>query len=189
MNVAVGDDGISISFQPPYSLTLGSESRARDVRYRVKAKLKRAAPLSRNDDGKTVRAKFQLSSAPLLKAVLSEIDRLLDDFPKARLTPRMVEEILRISAAERRRWNKDGRLPKSGAGSFRRGKQSISFNLHPPEKIARLAKDPALIAQWRREDAAPSRQDTLAQPDPQRKADGTDAKTKNKAQTSPSRKP
>jgi hypothetical protein len=50
------------------------------------------------------------------------------------------EEILGISGIERRRWNKDGRLPKSGAGSFRRGKQSISFNLHPPEKIAAFTR-------------------------------------------------
>lgn len=157
LTVAVGNDGISISYQPPLSLTLGSETRSSDVRYRVKAKLKRAAPLSRADDGKTVRARFELSSAQQLKTVLAEIDRLLDGFTKERLTPRMVEEILGISAAERRRWNKDGRLPKSGAGSFRRGKQSISFDLHPPEKIARLAKDQALIARWRQDDATKAR--------------------------------
>ena len=161
--VAVGDDGISVLYQPPVSLTLGSVSRSREVRYRVKAKLKRAAPLSRNDDGETVRARFELSSARRLKAVVAEIDRLLDSFPKQRLTPRMVEEILGISAAERRRWNKDGRLPKSGAGSFRRGKQSISFNLHPPEKIAQLAKDQTLIARWRQEDAALVGQRKLAE--------------------------
>lgn len=87
MSVAIGDDGISISYQPPLSLTLGSKARARDVRYRVKTKLKRAAPLSRNDDGNTVRARFELSSARQLKVIIAEIDRLLDDFPKERLTP------------------------------------------------------------------------------------------------------
>jgi hypothetical protein len=188
--VAVGDDGISVSYQPPVSLTLGSESRSREVRYRVKAKLKRAAPLSRNDDGETVRARFELSSAQQLKSVVAEIDRLLDGFPKQRLTPRMVEEILEISAAERRRWNKDGRLPKSGAGSFRRGKQSISFNLHPPEKIAQLAKDQTLIAQWRQDDAALIDQRKLAHAEPEAGADSRSppANDGKKARSSPARK-
>src|SRR5918994_1980384 len=94
MKVTVGDDGISVSYRPPLFLTLGSESRARDIRYRVKAKFKRATPLSRNDDGETVSAQFKLSSARQVAIIVAEIDRLLDCFSKERLTPQMVEEIL-----------------------------------------------------------------------------------------------
>ena len=152
--IATNDEAISVTYQPPLTLTLGSVTRSRAVRNRVKATLKTAAPLSRTDDGKTIRAQFDVASAPQLKIVIAKIDRLLDRFAKERLTPRMVEEILGISAAERLRWSKDERLPKSGTGSFRQGKQSIHFNLHPPDKIAELAADRSVIAKWREQDAA-----------------------------------
>ena len=46
---------------------------------------------------------------------------MLDGLAKEGLTPRMVEEILGISAAELRRWTKDGRLPRSSADHFGEG--------------------------------------------------------------------
>jgi hypothetical protein len=71
----------------------------------------------------------------------------------------MVEEILGIGGAERRRWTKDGRLPKSGMGPFKQGRQSIAFYYHPPQKIAELAANPNVIAEWRKRDAASTKTD------------------------------
>jgi hypothetical protein len=87
-------------------------------------------------------------------SLLLRIDLMLDRYANERLTPRMVEEILGITGAERRRWTKDGRLPKSGMASHHRGPQLFYLSLHPPKKIEQLANSPDLIAQWRNEDAA-----------------------------------
>jgi hypothetical protein len=84
--------------------------------------------------------------------LLSEIDAALDAFRKQRLHPLVVEEILGITASERRRWTKDGRLPQSGMDSFGCGRQSIHFPLRPATKIAELARRPATIEAWRHED-------------------------------------
>jgi len=78
---------------------------------------------------------------------------MLDTVAKERLSPQMVEEILGITSAERNGWNKDGRLPKSGTGSFKKGRQQIYFYLHPVTEIAKLAANPKIIAEWREADA------------------------------------
>lgn len=88
-----------------------------------------------------------------LAGLLSVIDSVLDEFREERLHPRVVEEILGITPRERRRWTKDGRLPKSGSGSFRRGQNTIHFSLHPARKIAALAGKPGMIETWRQDDA------------------------------------
>lgn len=78
---------------------------------------------------------------------------VLDAFGQEQLYPRVVEEILGITSRERRRWTKDGRLHKSGAGSFYRGRQPIHFSLHPALQIAALSKSPEIIESWRKADA------------------------------------
>jgi len=86
------------------------------------------------------------------RRIIAEIDIVLDGFARGRVTPRMVEQVLGITTRERLRWSKDGRLPKSGAGSFKRGPRLIYFPLHPAHKIAALAADPSIIAGWRKTD-------------------------------------
>jgi hypothetical protein len=156
LTVAIDGNGIEIMYEPPTALTLGSALRGRDICNRVKSKLKQARPIMRSSDGERITACFGFEALHKLTAIVPEIDLMLDGFSKERLTPRMVEEILGISSVERRQWTKDGRLPKSGMASFRRGQQSFYLYLHPPDKIVRLAASPAIIARWRDEDAARS---------------------------------
>jgi hypothetical protein len=78
-----------------------------------------------------------------------DIEQLLDAFGKERLASKVVEEILCISSHERRRWIKDGRLPKSGTGQFRKGRQVFQFYFHPAKEIAKIAENPQIIAGWR----------------------------------------
>lgn len=92
-----------------------------------------------------------------IRRLMSDLDRRVDEFQRGRLHPRVVDEVLEISSRERRRWIKDGRLPISGSGLLRRGKQDIHFPLHPPDKIARLAQDRDIIAEWRERDRAATR--------------------------------
>jgi hypothetical protein len=166
LTVAIDRNGIEIMYEPPTALTLGSALRGRDICNRVKTKLKQARPIMRSSDGEPIAARFDLEALDKLTSIVPVIDVMLDGFSKERLTPRMVEEILGISSVERRRWTKDGRLPKSGMASFRRGQQSFYLYLHPPDKIARLAANPAIIAQWRDEDAAQSTSPHSGAPQP-----------------------
>jgi hypothetical protein len=68
------------------------------------------------------------------------------------LTAKMVEEILAISGAERRRWSKDGRLPNAGHALFSQGKKQVGVFLYPPDAIRQLAALPNQIAGWRARD-------------------------------------
>lgn len=52
-----------------------------------------------------------------------------DPHPK----PRRLEKA--ISAAERNRWSKDGRLMLSGASTFRKGERQITLSTYAPEAI------------------------------------------------------
>jgi hypothetical protein len=147
-----GAAGIVLSFTPPRELTLGSARRAREARRRVAGLLRRhRLKVSAKEEG--IRTTIPPQATIDLVDLLSAIDEALDAFRQERLYPKVVEEILEITPRERRRWTKDGRLPKSGTGSFRRGQQSIHFALHPPQEIARLSNNPGIIVAWLKADA------------------------------------
>ena len=73
--------------------------------------------------------------------------------PPVCVIPKIVEEVLGLSARERRRWIKDGRLATSGTGQFKKGKTIFQFYLHRVDDIARLVAHPEIIAEWRAADA------------------------------------
>jgi hypothetical protein len=153
VSISMDHTAVWISYEPPFSITLGSEIRAKEIRYKLKVKLRRWRPLEKSDNGKVVTARFDIADVEKIKCVLADLDRMLDVLTKERLSPQMVEEILGITSLERKRWNKDGRLPKSGTGSFKKGQQEIYFYLHPVAEIAKLAANPKIIAEWREADA------------------------------------
>jgi hypothetical protein len=131
--LAIGDlpSEVSLAFKPMHELTLGSKRRAKEERQCLLSLLKRRRVKSWKE-GEEVRASFPPHAAGKLPELLSEIDATLDAFRKQRLHPLVVEEILWITASERRRWMKDGRLPQSGMGSFGCGRQrSISPSIRP----------------------------------------------------------
>jgi hypothetical protein len=149
--VSMTSSGISIVYDFPTSITLRSPTREKELRRRLRTRLRRWRPAAKSTDGAIVTAAFE--DPQHAKAAIDDIERMLDAFAQERLTPQMVEEILGITSAERVRWNKDGRLPKSGTGSFRKGRQVFVFYLHPPAEIAKLAADPTIISRWREADA------------------------------------
>jgi hypothetical protein len=155
LGVTIERGVVTISYRPSLELTLGSAQRSRDILNRVTAKLKGAHPLTHRSDDEEIITQFDIHETRKLETVIAKIDLMLDRCANEPLMPRMVEEILGITSAERRRWTKDGRLPKSGMASFRRGPQSFYLSTHPPKKIGQLANNSDLIAQWRKEDAAP----------------------------------
>lgn len=68
------------------------------------------------------------------------------------VTPEVVDRTLGITARERLRWYKDGRLPTCGRAVIGRGNHKAGFPLFPVDTIARLAATPEIIASWRADD-------------------------------------
>jgi len=149
--VSTTSSGISIAYDFASWTTLHSQTREQELRRRLQRKLRSWRPATKSITGKIVAAAFDDSEQA--RAAIEDIERMLDDFVKERLSPKMVEEILGITSVERLRWTKDGRLPKSGTGSFRKGRHVFQFYLHPPAEIAKLAADPTIISRWREADA------------------------------------
>lgn len=149
-------DRVAVTFTPHRQLTFGSERRAKEVcrlvlnlmrRFRFKASL---------HDG-SVHAVLRLSGEKdRLSGLSAAVDRALAAFQRERLHPRVVEEILHITAQERLRWTKRGRLRQSGSGYFRNGRKLVHFALYGVEQIEKLSKSPETITAWRAEDAAGS---------------------------------
>jgi len=86
-----------------------------------------------------------------IKNVLIELDQNLNSIANRPLTHRMVEQLLGITARERLRWTKDGRLPRSGHASFQKGR-TILIATHPVDKISDLLARPEIVAAWREDD-------------------------------------
>lgn len=149
---------IILTFQPADELTFGLAHRAKEARRRVAKLIRRTKSLTLNSREGRIFATFNRTSLKSVAVLLAAIDVELDKLKTERLHPALVEELLRITARERIRWTKDGRLRSSGHGSFKRGRQTISFPLYPPSEIAHLADEPETILRWRNEDAAPSRE-------------------------------
>lgn len=68
------------------------------------------------------------------------------------LTPKLVCVALGITAQERLRWTRDGRLPSSGRIGVKRG-QVLHLPTYSVNAIARLAATPEVVAAWRERDA------------------------------------
>ncbi len=86
----------------------------------------------------------------------ARLGALLTAFQTEPLYPRVVEEVLGISARERLRWTKDRRLAATEGSEFRRGRRVFRVPRYPVAEIAALAANPALLAGWRAEDQGDS---------------------------------
>lgn len=150
------DDGLELRFEPTFDIALGSTRRAKAVIRRVLRVLRKwRLEASLDDNG--ARAIIPTSSFQM-SALLAAIDAEVAAFKSERIHPKVVEEILAISAQERLRWTKNGRLPTSGYTSFQNGTKSIFLMLYPAAAIALFARAPEQIEAWRRADAAAAAQ-------------------------------
>jgi len=152
LSIAHDHEKIVVSYELTWPMTLGSKTREKDLRRRFKARLQRWFPQEVVDTGKIISACWATTDVRQAKSAIDYLDHMLDSFRKERLIPKIVEEVLSINSQERRRWIKDGRLPKSGTGHFKKGKTVFQFYLHSPEEIAKLAANPEIIAEWRAAD-------------------------------------
>lgn len=83
-----------------------------------------------------------------INSVLKDIDEAFDAIAERPLPSGMVEQALDITARERLRWTKDGRLRTTGIEIIRRN-QRVALNLYSVKEIERLLHDPHMIGSWR----------------------------------------
>lgn len=142
----------SVAFLPTERLTAGSSQRTAQAIRLVKSvfrqKLKCVVRLG--PSGTAIEC-LGATEAGILQ-VCDLVERRLEQLRQQPLTAKMVEEILSITAAERRRWTKDRRLPNAGHALFSQGKKQVGLFLYPPEVIRGLATHPELISTWRQAD-------------------------------------
>lgn len=84
--------------------------------------------------------------------VFRRLDQRLTDIFEAPLPAKLVDGLLGITASERRRWSKDGRLPPCGSRASTRSNTRFHLPVFKVDLIQRLREDPQLIAWWRSED-------------------------------------
>lgn len=113
----------------------------------------RLGPLERVDDIAIPTFGFSLDRLEDIQKVARTLDMRFQDVFRQPLPAKLVDEILGISAAERRRWNKDGRLPSAGHIASGRTSDGFTLRVYSVDLIGRLMGDPTQIASWRQQDA------------------------------------
>jgi hypothetical protein len=139
----------------PWILTAGTLSLKSELRRQIRTKLSWYAVTGQTFDEGGLTAYLDEDDSRL-KDLVSDIHDVLVRFSKQKITPKLVEKILKITSKERTRWTKDGRLPASGVGTFGRGNHKVRHFFHPLLDITYLVANPHIIENWRREDIGSS---------------------------------
>jgi hypothetical protein len=138
----------------------GLHARRRETRRRVRLRLKSVGEVTTLPEDTSFRVK--IDSLEGADTVINGIDRDLAAIAKRPMRAHEVEAALRITARERIRWTKNGRLRTSGMIMMRR-QQIVAINTYAVDDIQALAARPATIDTWRAADGtapeqgAPSR--------------------------------
>ncbi len=81
------------------------------------------------------------------------VTKALVGIERRAVIPREIEDILGISATERRRWLDDGRLPSAGTRTVKlRGRGTITFHVFDPDFVED-ALHREVVVEWREQDA------------------------------------
>jgi hypothetical protein len=88
------------------------------------------------------------------RALLDSLATKLTTLATKPLTPKELMSVMPMTNAERMRWTKDGRLPKSGAAMIKRGQQ-IPVSSYSVNGIEKLLLTPDIMSKWRAEPRMP----------------------------------
>lgn len=133
--------------------TFGSSVRAKGILLEVRARLLLTVRKSLDVDGMTLVLGMAEDSQDEFASTTAAVTRALEGIENLPVIPREIQDILGISAGERHRWLKDGRLPSAGTRTVRlsgRARQ-ITFHVFDPRAVEDLL-DRAVVDEWREED-------------------------------------
>lgn len=148
--------GQSITAEWPFptAATLGSAVRARGIEREIKARLPFADRKHLAVEDGHIRLLFENGQDKRLEAAAEIVATVLDRIDALPVLPGEVEDILTISARERLKWMKDGRLKSAGTRTVKlRGRaKAVTFHVFEPGHIEDVL-DRDLSTLWRAEDA------------------------------------
>lgn len=151
LDVAPREDALSISYRRSLKERFGLRMRERELCHRIRVRLKRLGRLERTEHGYMLT--IPAETAVTMPSVLASLDGIVESIATRPFSSHQVEESLGISAQERLRWTKDGRLPSSGTATMRKG-QTVTLSTYSVNTVAMLVSNPSVIAAWRVADAA-----------------------------------
>ncbi|MBO1026679.1 hypothetical protein [Brucella pseudogrignonensis] len=154
------------SWTLPVEATLGSAVRAKGILQHIRARLPLSQRKSVELEAGTLCFCMPVTPDSLSTAAIQTIQQSLDDIRSLPIIPREIEDILSISASERHRWLKDGRLVSAGLRTVKlRGRaKKISFHVYEPRFVEDIL-DQGAPDLWRvqdRETAAENRRRAAA---------------------------
>ncbi|WP_085782031.1 hypothetical protein [Rhizobium sp. NXC14] len=134
--------------------TLGSAVRVKGILQEVRSRLPPAVRKSLNMQSGALTLVMAESSKTAFRATSSIVTEALQDIANLPIIPREIEDILGITASERKRWLEDGRLPSAGTRTVRlQGRaRRITFHVFNPRIVEDLL-DRGAVDEWREEDA------------------------------------
>lgn len=138
----------------PPAATFGSAVRAKGILLEIRAGLPLAVRKSLDVNGMALILGMAEDCEDEFSSTAATITKALEGIESLPVIPREIQDILAISASERHRWLKDGRLPSAGTRTVRlsgRARQ-ITFHVFDPRVVEDLL-DRAVVDEWREKDA------------------------------------
>ncbi|MBZ9742089.1 MULTISPECIES: hypothetical protein [unclassified Mesorhizobium] len=138
----------------PPSATLGSSMRLKGIEREIRARLPwTVRTFAKAETGRIV-LRMVKADADAFQAASATIASTLEGIEALPVLPREAEDILTISARERHKWLKDGRLKSIGTRTVKmRGRsKAVTFHVFDPRHIEDIL-DRDLATAWREEDA------------------------------------
>ncbi|MBB4215230.1 hypothetical protein FHT79_002399 [Rhizobium sp. BK212] len=151
-----GDDPELIrEWSLPVEATLGSAVRVKGILQEIRSRLPPAVRKSLDMQSSGLTLVMPEISKTAFRATSSMVSDALRDISGLPIIPREIEDILGITASERKRWLEDGRLPSAGTRTVRlQGRaRRITFHVFDPRVVEDLL-DRGAVEEWREEDAA-----------------------------------
>ena len=138
----------------PSAATLGSSVRAKGIALEVRAHLPLAAKKLLGIEIGVLTLRMPEGAYDDFRTASAAVSKTLKGIEGLPVIPREVEDILTISATERHRWLKDGRLQSAGTRTVKlRGRaRKITFHVFDPRHVEDVL-DRDLVTVWREDDA------------------------------------
>ncbi|OCJ04413.1 hypothetical protein A6U87_16395 [Rhizobium sp. AC44/96] len=139
----------------PVEATLGSAVRVKGILQEVRSRLPPIVKKSLDMQSGALILIMPENAKTVFRATSSAVAKALEDIADLPVIPREIEDILTITASERKRWLEDGRLPSAGIRTVRlQGRaRKIAFHVFDPRVVEELL-DRGAVDEWREHDAA-----------------------------------
>ncbi|MBD9496379.1 hypothetical protein [Ensifer sp. ENS01] len=139
----------------PVVATLGSGVRLKGILQEIRSRLPSTIRKSLDMQAGGLILVMPETSKTVFRATASAVSSALDGIANLPIIPREIEDILTITASERKRWLADGRLPSAGTRTVRlQGRaRKITFHIFDPRVVEDLL-DRGAVDEWREEDIA-----------------------------------